>query len=199
MQSECIVFNGQTYRRYPDSLNRSDRVYYSRSEDGKAKRLHVALYEYYNGAIPEGYHIHHKDENPLNNNLDNLECIKAFDHISKHSIDYHNNNKERAINHLESIRELTKEWHRSKDGHEWHKAHPPKRVLSKYVCLYCKKGFETDKKSTNKFCSNKCRSAYRRSSGVDDEIRICPKCGKEFTANKYSDTKCCSKSCGKKK
>ena len=37
-----------------------------------------------NGPIPEGYHIHHKDENKLNNSLDNLEMISSADHTSLH-------------------------------------------------------------------------------------------------------------------
>ena len=31
------------------------------------KRLHRCVWEYYNGEIPKGYHIHHKDNDKSNN------------------------------------------------------------------------------------------------------------------------------------
>lgn len=46
--------------------------------------VHRMVWEEANGEIPEGYVIHHKDENPQNNNLSNLELISAYDHQSKH-------------------------------------------------------------------------------------------------------------------
>ena len=36
------------------------------------------------GKIPDGYHVNHLDHNKLNNNIDNLECLSEFDHLSKH-------------------------------------------------------------------------------------------------------------------
>ena len=36
------------------------------------------------GEIPKGMQIHHKDENKLNNSLDNLEMISAADHNRLH-------------------------------------------------------------------------------------------------------------------
>lgn len=48
---------------------------------------------------------------------------------------------------------------------------------------------------TDKFCSNNCKSAYRRKSGVDNEERICKICGEIFITNKYSKAKVCSKKC----
>lgn len=35
-------------------------------------------------SIPKGYHVHHKDFNPLNNNLDNLELLTNSDHMKLH-------------------------------------------------------------------------------------------------------------------
>lgn len=33
------------------------------------------------GPIPEGYHIHHKDNDFTNNALENLECLSAAEHM----------------------------------------------------------------------------------------------------------------------
>ncbi|ENZ9528961.1 HNH endonuclease signature motif containing protein [Clostridioides difficile] len=59
----------------------------SKNEKRKhAKGLHVAIWEFNNKReVPEGYHIHHKDFNPLNNNIDNLECIPYKQHLSLHA------------------------------------------------------------------------------------------------------------------
>ena len=53
----------------------------------KAKRLHREIWKEYNGEIPEGCHIHHKDGNPLNNNIENLECLTASEHHQLHMAD----------------------------------------------------------------------------------------------------------------
>lgn len=39
------------------------------------KYIHRLLYETFVGDIPEGYEINHIDEDNLNNNLSNLECV----------------------------------------------------------------------------------------------------------------------------
>lgn len=45
------------------------------------------IYEkHFNTKIPDGYEIHHKDENPLNNNIDNLECVEKKNHARFHGL-----------------------------------------------------------------------------------------------------------------
>lgn len=41
----------------------------------------------FNGSIPKGYVIHHKDRNPLNDSIDNLACLSRKDHIEEHRQD----------------------------------------------------------------------------------------------------------------
>lgn len=53
--------------------------------DKKTTYIHILLYENFIGEIPKGYVIHHKDFNPLNNNLDNLICISRGDHVALHN------------------------------------------------------------------------------------------------------------------
>ena len=45
--------------------------------------VHRLIYEAFNGKIPEGYTIDHIDQNPLNNNIDNLQCITKQENIRK--------------------------------------------------------------------------------------------------------------------
>jgi len=56
------------------------RKYYQtklRCVDGKERSLyiHTALWIYFNGDIPEGYEINHRDLNQNNNTLSNLELL----------------------------------------------------------------------------------------------------------------------------
>ena len=49
--------------------------------------LHRYIYEKAHGEIPEGYIIHHKDHNRLNNSLDNLEMMSQSEHVKLHAKD----------------------------------------------------------------------------------------------------------------
>lgn len=46
---------------------------------------HRAVWEYFNGAIPEGRVVHHVDFDPLNNHPENLELLTAAEHIGVHA------------------------------------------------------------------------------------------------------------------
>ena len=41
----------------------------------KGKRLHRTVWEFHNGTIPKGYHVHHKDGNRSNNAIENLTLM----------------------------------------------------------------------------------------------------------------------------
>ena len=46
---------------------------------------HRVVYEKHHGPIPEGFHVHHRDENPRNNDPGNLELLSPGDHKKIHS------------------------------------------------------------------------------------------------------------------
>lgn len=81
---EDITWNGQTYRRHPDHEDRNRRVYYM-ATTAPREYLHRALYMYHHGAIPDAWHVHHKDHDPLNNDPTNLEAISPAAHAEHHS------------------------------------------------------------------------------------------------------------------
>jgi len=46
--------------------------------------MHRYIFEKYNGIIKKGMFIHHKDKNPLNNSIENLEMITHSQHSKIH-------------------------------------------------------------------------------------------------------------------
>lgn len=164
-------------------------------------RMHRYVWEYYFGPIPPGKEIHHMDHDKANNNIDNLLPLNRFDHLSYHGAEAGKRNVESG--HLDRIRPLASEWHSSKEGKEWHRKHykRTKEALhaeKDFICEQCGVIFSAVDNGLNRFCSNKCKSKWRRESGLDDEERECTICGQEFTANKYSKSKTCSFSCRSK-
>lgn len=186
-------FNGKRYHLY------AGERYYSRGTN----RLHRVVWEYIHGPIPEGYEVHHIDSNPANNDPANLECIPASVHTEKH----HDKASERArsdkqLQLLDRIREKTKEWHGSEAGRLWHKAHAIecwKNVpVREKACECCGTTFQYRSAHIPRFCSNNCKSKWRRDAGLDNVTRICPVCGRPFTCNRYAKTRTCSGSCANK-
>ena len=85
--TETIVFNGRKYHRNPNSKQKHrQRYFWGRREYGNGQKitLHVAIWEYHNGPVPEGWCLHHKDKNPLNNDISNLECVSLSEHGKIH-------------------------------------------------------------------------------------------------------------------
>lgn len=195
---ESVLFNGIVFRRYPEAETWAERSYFV--PDGNARkrgvgRLHQEIWKMANGDIPPGHHVHHSDGNPLNNDLSNLECLSGLDHHHQHNppgvtppwVD------------MEAIRAKASEWHGSPEGRAWHSEHGKAtwvdRQPDKRQCEQCGADFE-DISYHARFCSNKCKSAFRRASGVDEVERTCAKCGQPFRCDRYARTKCCSRSCG---
>ena len=167
--------------------------------------MHRFVWEFYNGSIPKGFIVHHKDEKKDNNNIENLILMDKKDHRKMHSIQFHKDNPEHSRKTIEKIQSKCKEWHKSEDGRKWHKENFEKNghMLYKkgiFICEVCKKEYEGVQRgeNRNKYCSDKCASKARRDSGIDNEERKCHNCGKLFTINKYRKTKCCCKHCAQR-
>lgn len=200
MKSEVFEWNGVLWRRYPQSKRRSDSAYFK----SKGRYLHRALWEYYNGIIPEGYHIHHIDGNTLNNNIYNLEAINSADHLSYHA-DKNGINQsfiKKVEAHRKHLHKYAASWHSSEEGITWHREHAKETIMQSFAyrrakCEQCGDLFEYESVRDNgKFCSNKCKSKWRRDSGVDNVEKSCEVCGKQFVSNKYDKIRTCSRKCG---
>lgn len=176
--------------------------YYRGWVNGNIWSMHRYVWYCYNGEIPENCHIHHKDNDKANNSIDNLECVSAYEHLSTHTKERINSGKFDTKVNLDKAREVAKIWHGSEEGRKWHSEHSKEiwenMPMTTKICECCGKEFDININSASRtrFCSNKCKSKWRRDSGLDDIIKICPICGKEFKTNKYSKTKTCSRECG---
>jgi hypothetical protein len=198
MEKETIEHKGITFYRYPNATRPADRRYF-RSRKAEAeygeRYLHRLIYKDFYGSIPEGMHVHHIDGDFANNDPKNLDCITPAEHLKLHP-----NDPEKVSRHMKYMQELAKDWHASDEGLEWHKKHWNRSlakafVTRNYVCERCGAEYESSATQGTRFCSNKCKAAWRRDSGVDDETRSCKHCGGEFTVNKYYKTKYCSRQC----
>ena len=56
---------------------------------GNRMQMHRYVWEYYFGEIPDGYDIHHINENRSDNRIENLECLSKSEHTRRYSP--HNN------------------------------------------------------------------------------------------------------------
>lgn len=201
--SEIIVeFNGKVYKK-----SAKNRYYfeYTTSNDSRrnAQQLHRAVWEYYNGPIPKGCHIHHIDGDVNNNDISNLKCLSAVEHLAYHAAKNKSNAEyvERQKQTLVKAVEKAKDWHKSEAGHKWHKNHVSESIGKTHipskdcVCVMCGvhfKGF-----SWSKYCSKHCENKYRWRNNhkvFEPEKRFCTVCGSEYTAVK-ANSKYCSANC----
>lgn len=86
----------------------------------------------------------------------------------------------------------------ARDGREHAKehldAHREEMRRRDLLCCWCRKKFSSAASHT-RFCSNRCKSAWRRASGVDDRKRFCVMCGKQFIRNRFEGVVTCSRHC----
>jgi hypothetical protein len=167
------------------------------STDSPRVRAHRWVWSHFHGEIPKICHIHHRNEDKSDNSIENLEMLTFAEHAKKHMSD---ERSKLAAERMNELRPLTKEWHASDEGKAWHRYHAEKNKFGKWEprtlkCEVCSKKYETTKKSNSHFCSNACRSKWRRDQGLDDVKRQCPTCNAPFEVNKYAKTIYCSKSC----
>lgn len=202
---KVVFFDSLRYNIYMEHKYFQDIKFYQDLKTGywittkcPKKRMHVVVWESFYGKVPKGFHIHHIDEDKSNNDIFNLQLLKAGEHQSSH---WNEEKKARARKHAEKIRPLTKEWHGSEEGRKWHREHGIDGWNNKKeiegVCLQCGTKFTT-KTYHQKFCSNNCKSESRRQSGIDNIEVICEFCYEIFTKNKYSKQKGCSELCRNK-
>lgn len=201
MQKETIYYRGIAFTRYPEAKTRSERVYYSGRAiiNGKSKKIRLHVYKWMCevGEIPDKYAIHHKDENPLNNELSNLECVESKKHMSNHMSTDERKQKSHVI--METLaRPKAIEWHKSEISTPWHKEHVKNSLFKTEITAKCEEcGIEFTTKAKRGegkkyFCCTKHQWKYqaRIARARKSEIGICPTCGVETYGQKYCSFEC---------
>lgn len=170
-------------------------------------RAHQWVWFNHYGKPPKSYHLHHINDDKSDNRIDNLELMKGSRHLSIHMIKQMLDpiRKQKARENCDKIRPLTKAWHASEEGRAWHKFHAIKinfgnGELHKYECQHCLEKYQSKliAEGRTRFCSNACKSAWRRKNKLDNIEKTCLECKVIFMSNKYSKSKTCSLSCGAK-
>ena len=201
LEQDIIEYNGITFIRYPGSKSLSASRYYYPYANGRRMRgvgaLHRVIWESVNGPIPEGHEIHHKDEDFLNNDISNLECLTAKAHAQIHHLGVVTPAK---LANLDRIRPLTKQWHASPEGRKWHADHAKEVYKSRKpinrVCVQCGVAYQSfARRKNDKFCGTVCaqRWYYRAKSFWID--RVCELCHKAFKQPPGRIRRGCSRSC----
>lgn len=151
-KGEAVFFNGIKFYRYPNSKTRSNQLYFrpgKQAHNNGIQTLHQEVWKFYNGKIPKGHAIHHKDHNPLNNDISNLELVPRGQHQKEHCAHRINKNKN--------------EWVKfQKRGTEASIAAYKSRPHRKENCVVCGKQYTTNYTQRRLYCGNTCRSKNQK-------------------------------------
>lgn len=137
----------------------------------KGNLLHRAIWELHRGPIPDGYHVHHEDEDPGNNQPWNLELLSPAEHVAKHEprgfriFSY----AERSVNAKET-------WARR--GH------------IEFKCLQCGRFGTTRSQRRRQFCNKNCGRRYKTAMAIKE--RDCATCGIVFSSSDQRQIYCSS-------
>lgn len=170
------------------------RYHYNRGYYKSTVGLHQMVWEHHFGEIPRDHHIHHKNGDPTDNRIENLEAMHKKDHHSLHF----SSEKQLSLMQTQDSRLKRKEWALSERGQkilsQASKSQWPKRKPVERTCLICEKVFLTKNLNGTKYCSQPCRS---KSQALRESIeKNCVVCQKLFFARNLKPiTKTCSQEC----
>lgn len=172
--AEHISFNGQDYYK-------NTRGYWVQRKNSN-KSLHVAIWEFTNGAVPEGYVIHHKDFNPSNNTIENLQCMTRAEHTRLHRLQEQPKFKGvctccgKEFISKRPAKFCSKECRRQTQYTHYYEARN---------CAVCGKTFSTRKDSKTKCCSGYCADRLWRTSANNTNILANPEVAVPFIRENY--------------
>lgn len=160
---ETIEYNGIRFYRYPQSSIEAHRKYFQPHIHARLRgiqALHIEIWKFANGPLPEGLEVHHSDGDHGNNDPDNLVAISRSEHASFHA-SIRSRSPERMA-HLAAIQPLSRAWHSTPAGRKWHSEHSKAivRIPFKKNCEFCDDEYEA-KLKRSRFCSQQCSHRKR--------------------------------------
>lgn len=188
---ETVVYHGVAFHRYPESPHSAQSWYFSGRWHGKKTHLHRVIYLEEVGPIPDGFEVHHRDEDPLNNAVSNLELLTGTEHRKRHhaerlrsyvcrkcGVEFQSRAAQGAVYCSQKCRNAIRT------------VHGKVRTL---MCIRCGLDFTTTQ-TCQRFCSRECaKGAYWEENRRRPVT--CAVCSKPFLSNKAKQV-CCSVSCG---
>ena len=157
--------------------------------------LHRFVWTYFNGEIPDGCEIHHRDFDKENNDIANLELVTKDEHKRIHAECKNNTCFPKKSKFTCAV--CGKKFQAVNRGNNAYCSAECKRTANhehdkvERICLVCGQIFSTDKYKDAKCCSKKCAGKLLEKQ----ETRICPTCGKEFSTCASGVRKFCSMQC----
>ncbi|MDD4280560.1 MAG: HNH endonuclease signature motif containing protein [Candidatus Sumerlaeales bacterium] len=170
--------------------------YYRNTKTGE--RLHRYIYEQHYGELPSDMSVHHIDHNKDNNSPENLTALDRVEHMRHHGETMSEEQRQWCRDNINNnARPAACVWHGSDEGREWHKKHyeQMKDAFHRVELRNCKHCGTEFVSVRDGYCSNACKSAYRRAMGYDNITLVCPICGETYETNKYKLAETCSRSC----
>lgn len=155
--------------------------------------LHRFIWQYFNGEIPEGFDVHHRDFNHDNNDIANLELVTKDEHKKIHvAVKTQRKPGKKSTftcalcgRDYESVNRSNNTYCSTKCK----KIAERTRAAEIKICAVCGKEFTTSDDA--RFCSRKCiAESFKR-----QETKICPVCGKIFSDVVSKHRKHCSPEC----
>jgi hypothetical protein len=187
------TYRGIPFRFYPESK----KSYFAGIVSGSYKELHKYIWECEVGPVLSGHHVHHKDSDPTNNDVSNLECISASEHVYRHKMWL----IQKPIRSCKCV-VCGKEYGSTQAGHsltcsricanrmQYEKGN---KVIYDRSCPHCGKEFRTAKKASI-YCSISCSKKVYWSLNALAE-KPCEWCGESFKP-KTKRLRFCCRRCG---
>lgn len=175
-------------------------TYYKKKNDHYSGHppLHRAVFQYYCGELPPEFEIHHKDFNPANNDISNLQLLSKAEHQKVHAL--HNSG---AFQTREFVCAFCGKRFIAQNRGNNRFCSPTCRRNFKHTqdlverqCARCGKTFLADKYSKVRCCSVSCAQRLRQIDSY--ETKECLYCGKVFTVLKKYRQKYCCRECADK-
>ena len=155
--------------------------------------IHRFIWQYFNGEIPEGYEVHHRDFNHENNDISNLELVTKDEHKRIHTAIKSKRKPDKKLMFTCAV--CGREYLAPNRGNntycsiECKKFAERTRAIKIKNCEVCGKEFSTSEDA--RFCSRKCIGESLKRQ----ETKTCPVCGKIFSDVISKHRKHCSPEC----
>lgn len=130
--------------------------------------IHRTIWTYYYGEIPEGYDIHHRDLNPKNNDISNLQLLTKSEHWKLH-VELLNLLPFKKFVCLECGKIFYKQTHSKKIkfcSRICQRRNARKARAEIRICKQCGKEFLVDRCDPKIYCSRNCFYESRRGKNI---------------------------------